>query len=96
MLDRLVEDAGNALEELADCELTIAGVVVPAIWVAPAERVFGALDASLPGATITASAAAGVQRGTTFTRSTDGLTWRVIGIEPDGHGLVTLRVELSE
>lgn len=96
MLDRLFEDAAEALAELADCELTIAGVVVPAIWEAPAERVFDVLDATRPRATIGAAAAAGVERGTTFTRSADGITWRVIGIEPDGHGLVTLSVEIAE
>lgn len=81
------------LARLADSELVINGAAtVPAIWSDPHVTAIDALDATVPTATIGAQAFPGLQRGDRVVRA--GAVYRVIGIEPDGLGLVRLRLEL--
>lgn len=80
------------LARLADSELVVIGTtMVPAIWSDPHVNALDVLDASVPTATIGAQAVPGLQRGDRVVRS--GSVYRVIGIEPDGLGLVRLRLE---
>ena len=82
------------IRALADSDVVVGGQPsVPAIWQQPHERALDVLDASVPTATLDAADVPGVQRGDTLVRR--GTTYRVIGIEPDGQGLVRLRLELA-
>lgn len=77
---------------LADGAVRIGGYAsVPAIYNAPHATMLGTLDANVPAITIALADYPGIERGETVERGAE--EYRVVGIEPDGHGLVTLRLE---
>lgn len=95
MLTTLAADAVAAVEALADSEVVVAGTTtVRAIWRSPTERTLDMLEAAVPSVTVATTGLPTVARGTTVLRS--GTTYRVIGIEPDGYGLVTLLLEIAD
>ncbi len=92
MLTRIAADTQRLVAALADSELLVGGYArVAAIWNEPHTLAFDRLDASLPTATIAEADYPEIARAETLERG--DREYRVVGIEPDGHGLVTLRLE---
>jgi hypothetical protein len=90
--DTVAERAGAAvIRHLSDCDLLIDGDPVRGLWRAPHVTALDMLDVAVPSVTIWAADAADVSRGSTVVRSS--VSHVVIGVEPDGYGLVTLRLE---
>lgn len=80
------------MRHLPDVELVVGDyATVPAIWREPHTLALDRLDASLPTATIAESDYPCIERAETIRRDVD--EYRVVGVEPDGFGLVTLRLE---
>jgi hypothetical protein len=90
---RMIERANDGvLRHLADSEITIEGVVsTPAVWREPHELALSAVNAADPVAMIAADAYPELTRGLLIERA--GVEYRVIGVEADGLGLVSLRLE---
>lgn len=80
------------LAHLADCEVWLDGVVqTRAVWREPHQLALGMVDSSGPTATVAADAHPEMARRMSVERA--GVEYRVVGLEPDGYGLVTLRLE---
>jgi hypothetical protein len=76
---------------LATHEVTIGAATVPIIFEAAGQRMLGLVDSTEPTATLVADDWSGVARGSTVTIG--GTAYTVIGVEPDGAGLVTVRLQ---
>ncbi len=87
------EDRRLLLETFGELAL-VAGRTVPAVFEAPTHlAALGEADveATAPELLVDADDAAGVRHGDTV--QAQGRTWRVVGIRPDGTGLVSLVLE---
>lgn len=81
-----------AMMSLANVRLVVGDyATVRAIWSEPHTLALDRLDACLPTATIAESDYPCIERAETIRRDVD--EYRVVGVEPDGFGLVTLRLE---
>ncbi len=91
MLVQSAAETRAMVQALATHELTIGGASVPVIFEAPAGNAFGAVDMASPSVTLAQADWPGVSRGDALP-AIDGVTYSVIGVEPTGDGLLTLRV----
>lgn len=82
------------LTHLADSDVWLDGLIcVSAVWREPHQLALGMVDSSGPTATVAADAHPEMTRGMRVERA--GVEYQVVGIEPDGYGLVTLRLEAA-
>ena len=82
------------MRHLADTTLLVnEAVSVAAVWREPHAQAFGMLDVAVPTATIRLTDYPGIKRDDRVQRGA-GASYRVIAVEPDGHGLAVLRLEL--
>ena len=80
------------LIHVADSEIRLDGVLIAsAVWREPHQLALGMVDSSGPTAMVAADAHPEMTRGMRVERA--GVEYQVVGIEPDGYGLVTLRLE---
>lgn len=91
MLSQSASDVREMVRALATHELMIGGSSVPVIFSAPSARALGIVDRVGPAVTLLEADWSGVARGDALP-AIDGVTYSVVGIEPDGDGLVTLRL----
>lgn len=80
------------LEHLADTEVVLDGLVsARGVWREPHELALGMVDTSGPSVMVAADAHPEIRRGLMVERA--GVDYRVIAAEPDGFGMVNLRLE---
>lgn len=90
----VVDDAALTVEMAANAEASIAGAdPVPVLFDRPGASLMGNVDATGPVAIVAAALAPGLARGVTV--DIDSEHFLVKGVQPDGHGLVTIALELS-
>lgn len=95
--DTLIGQAGAAvIKHLADSDLLIGAgpTAVRGLWRAPHVSALDMLDVSSPSVTILDADFPGLARDDEIVRG--GTTYRVIGLEPDGFGMVTARLEVAD
>lgn len=91
MLVLSATEVQDMVRALATHEIEIGGALVPVIFGSPTGLALGALDHAAPSVTLAAADWVGVSRGDALP-AIDGVAYSVIGVEPDGDGLLTLRL----
>lgn len=82
------------MRHLADSTVLVnSTATLPAIWREPSGEMLDVLQGAAPMAHIRLSDYPSIARGARVDRE-GGSSYRVIAVEPDGHGLAVLRLEL--
>lgn len=91
MLVQTAADLRAMVGALATHELSFSGEPVPVIFEAPSASVFGQMDAPAPSLTMLVVDWPTAKRGDLLP-AIDGVVYSVLGVEPDGSGLMSIRL----